>query len=241
MVAKIADLGMARIVPSLRAATMTKAPGASIYMPPEALEDVSKYDITIDIFSIGVVAIFVLSQTFPKPLAAAYMDARRRMVGRTELERRGEYVQQIQRQLREDHPLIKMIERCLSNLPQDRPTVDLVLDFLQQARAEVNDSEYDTSKLELAQALSQKTQLFQNKDEFVEQKTREIQTLNQQVVTKEEQIESQRERIESQQEQIESQREQIGCMGRQIETQQTEIADLQRKLQVCKYSYGIIQ
>ena len=213
MVAKIADLGMARIVPSLRAATMTKAPGASIYMPPEALEDVSKYDITIDIFSIGVLAIFVLSQTFPKPLAAAYMDARRRMVGRTELERRGEYVQQIQRQLREDHPLIKMIQRCLSNLPEDRPTVDLVVDFLEQARAEVNDSEYDTSKLALAQALSQKTQLLQDKDELVEQKTRENQTLNQQVMAKEEQIESQQE---------------------QIETQQAEITDLQRKLQVRK-------
>ena len=207
MVAKIADLGMARIVPSLRAATMTKAPGASIYMPPEALEDVSKYDITIDIFSIGVLAIFVLSQTFPKPLAAAYMDARRRMVGRTELERRGEYVQQIQRQLREDHPLIKMIQRCLSNLPEDRPTVDLVLNFLEQARAEVNDSEYDTSKLALAQALSQKTQLLQDKDELVEQTTREMV------------------------EQIESQREQ---MARQIETQQAEIADLRTQLQVCK-------
>ena len=39
MVAKIADLGMARIVPSLQPSTMTIAPGASIYMPPEALED----------------------------------------------------------------------------------------------------------------------------------------------------------------------------------------------------------
>ena len=40
MVAKIADLGVARIVPRMRAAaTMTKAPGANVYMPPEALED----------------------------------------------------------------------------------------------------------------------------------------------------------------------------------------------------------
>ena len=74
MLAKIADLGVARIAPSLRAATMTKAPGASIYMPPEALEDESRYDVTIDIFSLGVLAIFTLSQTFPKPLSATYMD-----------------------------------------------------------------------------------------------------------------------------------------------------------------------
>ena len=83
MVAKIADLGVARIVPGLRAATMTKAPGASIYMPPEALEDESRYDVTIDVFSIGVLAIFILSQTFPKPLSATYMDDRG-VVGRTE-------------------------------------------------------------------------------------------------------------------------------------------------------------
>ena len=43
MVAKIADLGVARIVPRIRAtATMTKAPGAGIYMPPEVLEAKSK-------------------------------------------------------------------------------------------------------------------------------------------------------------------------------------------------------
>ena len=63
MAAKIADLGMACIIPALRrAATMTKAPGASIYMPPEALEEESKYDVTIDVFSFGILALFTLSQ-----------------------------------------------------------------------------------------------------------------------------------------------------------------------------------
>ena len=37
MVAKIVDLGVARIIPRMRdAATMTKGPGATVYMPPEA-------------------------------------------------------------------------------------------------------------------------------------------------------------------------------------------------------------
>ena len=75
MVGKLADLGVARIVPRMRAvATMTKAPGTSVYMPPEALEDKpgskkdeegSKYDASIDVFSFGVVSIFTLCQTFP--------------------------------------------------------------------------------------------------------------------------------------------------------------------------------
>ena len=77
MVAKIADLGVARIVPRMRAAaTMTKAPGASVYMPPEAVAPAasnaerSKYDASIDIFSFGVVTIFTIGETFPcDPLA----------------------------------------------------------------------------------------------------------------------------------------------------------------------------
>ena len=37
------DSGLGRTVPRMRAAaTMTKAPGASVYMPPEALEDIKR-------------------------------------------------------------------------------------------------------------------------------------------------------------------------------------------------------
>ena len=174
MVAKIADLGMARLVPALRAATMTKAPGASIYMPPEALEDKSRYDVTIDIFSIGVIAIFLLSQTFPEPLTAAYMNARRQMVGRTELERRSNYILPILRQLGGAYPLVQVIQHCLSNFPEKRLTVTAILQLLEQARAEIDDGEYDVNKLTLAQASSQKTQLVQSKDEHIELQQQQI-------------------------------------------------------------------
>ena len=164
MVAKIADLGVARIVPRMRAAaTMTKAPGANVYMPPEALEDkpeasveerdkMSKYDASIDIFSFGVVAIFTLSQTFPcKLLAHTYREGRRH-IGRSELERREHYMRMIYSQLREKHPLLQMIERCL-DFPEDRPTIGEVVGLLEQARAEDRDEQTDMNKLELVQAL----------------------------------------------------------------------------------------
>ena len=167
MVAKIADLGMAHIIPALRrAATMTKAPGASIYMPPEALQDESRYDVTIDVFSLGVVALFTLSQDFPKPLPAAYMDEETMMmIGRTELQRRGSYMQKIERQLREEHPLILMIQNCLKNLPRQRPLIDRVIEFLSQAKREIQDEEGDMNRLELVQSLREKNQLIQSKDE----------------------------------------------------------------------------
>ena len=161
MVAKIADLGVARIVPRMRtAATMTKAPGAAIYMPPEALEaksedeeDSSKYDASIDIFSFGVVAIFTLSQTFPCNLLAPTYQLNRRLVARTELERRDQYMQKIYSQLRKDHPLLQLIEMCLHNFPEDRPDIREVLRLLELARAEIRDEESDMNKLELVRAL----------------------------------------------------------------------------------------
>ena len=164
MVAKIADLGVARIVPRIRvAATMTKAPGAGIYMPPEALEDKpqddkeevskTKYGSSIDIFSFGVVAIFTICQTFPSSLLAPnYRDERRRIIGRSELERRERYMRMIYRQLREKHPLLQMIEGCL-DFPEDRPSMREVLRLLEEARAEVRDEQTDMNKLELLRAL----------------------------------------------------------------------------------------
>ena len=165
MVAKIADLGVARIVPRMRvAATMTKGLGAIIYMSPEAMESKpaekeeekdkkSKYDASIDIFSFGVVAIFTLCQTFPCDLLApTYRDERRRIIGRSELERRERYMRMIYRQLREKHPLLQMIEGCL-DFPEDRPSIREVLRLLEEARAEVRDEQTDMNKLELLRAL----------------------------------------------------------------------------------------
>ena len=164
MVAKIADLGVARIVPRMRAtATMTKAPGAGVYMPPEALEDKpqseeeeeeskAKYGASIDIFSFGVVAIFTLCQTFPSSLLPTAYRERGRLLARTELERRERYMRMIRRQLREKHPLLQMIEGCL-DFPEDRPSIGEVLHLLEEARAEVRDEQTDMNKLELLRAL----------------------------------------------------------------------------------------
>ena len=166
MVAKIADLGVARIVPRMRAAaTMTKAPGAGVYMPPEALEDKphfeedkneeepkAKYGGSIDIFSFGIVAIFTLCQAFPcNLLPTAYIE-HGRLLARTELERRERYMRMIRRQLREKHPLLQMIKGCL-DFPEDRPSIGEVMRLLKEARVEVRDEQTDMNKLELLRAL----------------------------------------------------------------------------------------
>ena len=165
---KIADLGVARIVPRMRAAaTMTKAPGASVYMPPEAVApsaantEKSKYDASIDVFSLGVITIFTLGETFPcDPLAHNYTDEESGvLIARSELQRRSRYMDNVNRQLRPcgqlcgDHPLIRLIQQCLHNVPAKRPSIREVLHLIELARAGIRDDESERNKLELIRAL----------------------------------------------------------------------------------------
>ena len=168
MVGKIADLGMARIAPPMRpAATMTKGPGASVYMPPEATapatsdKEKSKYDTSIDIFSLGVVTIFTVGETFPcEPLAPTYTDEKSGLlVARTELQRRSEYMECVHDklrdhgQLRADQPFISLIQQCLQNLPAKRPVIHEVQCLLEEARACFGDGESERNRCDLVQAL----------------------------------------------------------------------------------------
>ena len=168
LVAKIADLGVARIVPqTTAAATMTKAPGATIYMPPEAIApsesntEKSKYDVSIDVFSFGVVTIFTIGETFPcNLLAPNYTDKETgTLAARTELQRRSEYMRSVNTQLcacgqlHGDHPLIQLIQQCLQNVPAKRPSIHEVLGLIELARGGIIDEEIEKKEEELVQAL----------------------------------------------------------------------------------------
>ena len=167
MVAKIADLGVARIAHTRAAVTMTKGPGASVYMPPEATapatsnKEMSKYDASIDIFSLGVVTIFAIGENFPcDPLAATYLDEDSGLlVARTELQRRSEYMESVYEklhacgQLRGDHPFIRLIEWCLHNGPHKRPSIHEVQHLLEEARACFGDKESKRNRRDLVRAL----------------------------------------------------------------------------------------
>lgn len=65
LVAKISDLGNARIVnlqPGQLSKTLTRLPGTRVYMPPEAFHEGSRYGPPLDIFSYGHLALFTLTQ-----------------------------------------------------------------------------------------------------------------------------------------------------------------------------------
>ena len=165
MEAKIADLGVARrVLPRLEkvATLMTQAPGTAAYMPQEAVETMftkegvekAKYNTTIDIFSLGVVTLFALCQTFPYPLLGpSYMDEKGLLKARSEVERRERYLQKVYRELGKTHPLVQMVEQCLHYDSTRRPTLSQILAYLDRAQSQIADRNWDKNKLELLQLL----------------------------------------------------------------------------------------
>ena len=173
LAAKIADLGVARMVniqPGQLAATMTAGPGNNLYMPPETVQEegATRYNTAIDIFSFGVVSLFTLTQTFPKDLKpSTYHDPRtRRIVGRSEIERREHYIRLMQAALGETHPLVKLTLDCLEYLPEDRPSAVEVLRRLKEIGRTVPRNCTET-KLELIQQIVGKDDLITRKEEEI--------------------------------------------------------------------------
>ena len=127
MRAKISDLGVAKILnltPAQRT-QMTTAPGTQSYMPPEALKHNPTYDTKIDCFSYGVMILHVLCGRWPLPDEATRVNPHNpdQLTPLSEAERREKYLEEIG----EDHPLMGMIQDCLSNYPPRRPDAEEIL------------------------------------------------------------------------------------------------------------------
>ncbi|CAI8007930.1 Probable tyrosine-protein kinase DDB_G0283397 [Geodia barretti] len=247
MVAKIADLGVARIVPRVRAAaTMTKGPGALVYMPPEAFAptrsntEKSKYDASIDVFSLGVVAIFTIGEVFPcDPLEHNYFDEKRgELLGRTELQRRAEYMRYVNEQLRAcgqlrgDHPLIRLIQQCLHNLPAKRPGIREVLRLLEEARAGVRDEGSERNKRELVRALQTQPR-NQNLERVLRDLVTENAHLQSRVQAKDTELAAAQQRLRRNEEHLQATERENQTLRQELTRKETELtrnkAELTRK------------
>ena len=99
----------------------------------------------------------LLAHTFPD------LDNPGRMLGRSEVERRGEYIELMEERIGCLHPsLIQLIKQCLHNAPEERPATDEVLIGLQRLKVEVegvyggNFTKLDIGKVLLAKEMKMK-------------------------------------------------------------------------------------
>ena len=129
-VAKISDLGVAIVKAGTKGtqSKLTKAPGTTDFMPPEALADNPIYSTGLDIFSYGGLILHVVNQVWPAPTNLTAFDPKLRQVkGFTEVERRQKY---LDRMTAEAEVLKSLVIRCLDNDPAKRPTAANVLEVL---------------------------------------------------------------------------------------------------------------
>ena len=225
--AKIADLGVSKIVniqPGQLAASMTQMPGTGVYMPPEAAQEegVTRYNTAIDIFSFGVVSLFTLTQTFPKSLKPAnYRDpATQKIVGRSEIERREDYIAPMKAALGETHPLVQLTLACLAYDQEDRPSAVVVLKRLEDVGTTLPQNCTQT-KLELIQQVAVKEEEVQHYyyknqgliNQFQHQMSVQLQaSIDRHQAENREQIRGLEELITLQQKQLEVQRKEIDCL-----------------------------
>ena len=149
MVAKIADLGVARLMPTTEV-PMTKRPGKAAYMPPETQGDM--YNESVDVFSFAVLTLFTLTQIFPEPLPTKYID-KGESKSRTEVQRRLNFLEQIRNNFKGQKGLVDVIEMCLDDIPSQRPQIQRLLVLLEVARQETTITHIEMNKLELVQAI----------------------------------------------------------------------------------------
>ena len=118
MVAKIADLGVAKAIEHNKIKTHTTAPGTTHFMPPETLCNRPHYGKPIDVFSLACVTLHVMSHQWPEPKDLFPEGS---LTALTEVQRREEYITFC------THSALKeLVELCLHNKPEKRLEISAV-------------------------------------------------------------------------------------------------------------------
>ena len=129
LVAKIADLGVAKVIEPSRIKSHTQAPGTVIFMPPEALSVNPRYGKPVDVFSLGCVMIHMMTHKWPNPKDEVSINEITGIkTARDEKERREDYLELIN----EPVELKEIILKCLNNLPKQRPSISGISKVLRE-------------------------------------------------------------------------------------------------------------
>ena len=178
MTAKISDLGKAKILTNVQAANgMTKKPGETSFMPPEAMMAKPKYDTCIDEFSYGIMMIHVFSGQWPEPqVGPIRTETDGKMIPVSEAERREVFLQDIGN----DHLLMDLILKCIHNNTRERPHATEIVERLAEMVLQFPAS--FANRLEMAKeiyylksqiaALNEDNQLLKEKQEVIEPKSK---------------------------------------------------------------------
>ena len=138
LTAKLVDLGSSVLAGTTKeGGRMSPCPGAMVCMPPEAMkpEEETDYDEKLDVFSLGVVIMHIVTQNWPIPPEHEHQLSAEdeEVAGVPEMQKRLEYLQEMREILgANDHLLIKLAISCLQSNPQDRPSATKIVYQMEQ-------------------------------------------------------------------------------------------------------------
>ena len=101
-----------------------------------------------------------------------------RLLGRSEVERRTNYIQPLREQLEEQHPLLELVCQCLHNTPAQRPSAEELLQQLNAVRPQIERA-YGRQEVKVEMAKLQVTMMsaLRTRETEVGEKDREIEHL----------------------------------------------------------------
>ena len=153
LVAKIGDLGVAKVVRAGSKETISKlqltraVPGTPDFMPPEVMEVNAAYGASIDVFSFGGIALYLFSEEWPTPCGQKMRDpVTKKLRALTEPERRQQYLDKMTGKAA---GLKKMVEQCLDDDPDERPPIQEVSTIMEPFRVSMCNNQY--RNLEISQ------------------------------------------------------------------------------------------
>jgi len=185
-VAKISDLGVAKVIKADSRKTMTQAPGTVDFMPPEALSNNPVYGPPMDVFSFAGIILHTFNQQWPRPIDQVQFDpVTRKKVALLEVERRQQYLDKM---VEESEVLRPLVEECLDDDPAIRPTIATVCGRIQASK--------DACMKETPQDVITLHQKVKQLRVETEQQTMEIEHLRNENQQKDARIEQQRAIIE---------------------------------------------
>ena len=125
---KVTDFGMSKLASvNPRMTPLTQCPGNMLYMSPEALNEVPSYTKKLDVFSLGVLVVQILTRLFPEPTARfkvvdvshdTRFGSKTVNVPVAETERRSDHLGMIS----DGNPLKSLALSCLKDTDKSRPT-----------------------------------------------------------------------------------------------------------------------
>ena len=138
---KVTDFGMSKLVeanPGMSRSKIIQCPGTPVFMPPEAMRAKPRCSDKLDIFSLGVLIVQIITRMFPAPTDAEIVleleddSAPTKIILVPELERRKKDITQVP----PTHGLLPTALHCLKDRDKDRPTANQLCQSLKQLKAE---------------------------------------------------------------------------------------------------------